>query len=229
MGPKNTSSVGRTIQLNKKQIIPIYFRKSLKLFSRSPSFDKNSAHAVVITFSLCGFFSLCRISFSLSLSRFPSRARRRTRFVRKLECSRDKRLHAYPSPDRGEIRAKRRVAGTGWRCVYTAVNAYPCGKEEREGEKERKDWAPGGWNICQCCALTLAEMGGRERMRRRTRERKRERETYDAYIHANDVYARTPRTVQSFSTRSLEIWDPLDKAGPSLPPSLSLTGSRGTS
>lgn len=60
-----------------------------------------------------------------------------------------------------------------------------------------------------------------ETRRGKKNERKRGKETYDGHIHANGVYAHTPRTVQGFSTRSLEIWDPLDKAGP--PPTLSLS------
>jgi len=112
---------------------------------------------------------------------------------------------------------------------------FPGSKEEKKKRAKRKRVeADGGRNICQCCTPYLGqeEKRARERAseRKRAREREREREgggkkrneegrgggrkRNDGHTHANDVYARTSRTIQGFSTRSLEIWDPLDKAGP---------------
>lgn len=99
---------------------------------------------------------------------------------------------------------------------YTHIRAVKKRRKKRTKKKGRKG---GNWwaeHLSMLHPLTSAET-----RRGKKNERKRGKETYDGHIHANGVYAHTPRTVQGFSTRSLEIWDPLDKAGP--PPTLSLS------
>jgi len=100
-------------------------------------------------------------------------------------------------------------------------------KEKEKGTKKRaKGWKLVGGTFVNVAPLTSARRGEKKEKRERERETEKGKETYDGHIHANRVYAHTSRTVQGFSTRSLEIWDPLDKAGPSLTLTLSLSVPR---
>lgn len=98
---------------------------------------------------------------------------------------------------------------------YTRIRAVK--KRRKRGRKKKAE----GWKLVGGTFVNVAPLTSAEKRREKEREKERKRrgkETYDGHIHADGVYAHTPRTVQGFSTRSLEIWDPLDKAGSSHPP-----------